>query len=50
VLGAAEDNAASRAVCECLGLKLEGIITNNEEVGDRVLDHAIYGIRKSEIV
>jgi ribosomal-protein-serine acetyltransferase len=46
-IGAAEDNAASRAVCERLGLKLEGIITNNEKVGERILDHAIYGIHKS---
>lgn len=45
---AAEGNAASRAVCERLEMTLEGIITNHERVGDKVLDHAVYGLYKDE--
>ena len=45
---AAEGNLPSRAVCERLGMKLEGIITNNEIVGSKILDHAVYAIHKSE--
>lgn len=44
---AAEDNSPSRAVCERLGMRLEGIITNREKVGERVLNHAIYGIHRA---
>ncbi|MDW6005062.1 GNAT family N-acetyltransferase [Vibrio mangrovi] len=43
-ISAAEDNLPSRAVCERLGMKLEGIISHQEKVGDRILSHAIYGI------
>ncbi|MGI9281821.1 MAG: GNAT family N-acetyltransferase [Endozoicomonas sp.] len=46
-IAAAEENLSSRAVCERLGMNLEGIITHREKVGDRVLSHAIYGLRKS---
>jgi ribosomal-protein-serine acetyltransferase len=46
-LAAAKDNLASRAVAERCGMTLEGILTNREKVGDRILDHAIYGIHKS---
>ncbi|WP_159737799.1 GNAT family N-acetyltransferase [Vibrio atypicus] len=46
-LAAAKDNLASRAVAERCGMTLEGIVTNREKVGDRILDHAIYGIHKS---
>lgn len=45
-LQAAKENLASRAVAERLGMTLEGIITRNEKVQDRVLDHAIYGLHK----
>ncbi|MTI12606.1 GNAT family N-acetyltransferase [Sansalvadorimonas verongulae] len=45
-ISAAKDNLPSRAVCERLGMRLEGIISNCEKVGDRVLDHAVYGIHK----
>ncbi len=47
-IAAAEGNAPSRAVCERLGLKLEGILTNQEKVGDKILNHAIYGIHRTE--
>ncbi|MDG3088450.1 GNAT family protein [Vibrio hannami] len=43
---AADGNSASRAVCERLGMTLEGIITYHERVGDRILDHAVYGLYK----
>ena len=45
---AAEYNLASRAVCERLNMRLEGIITNKEKVAERILDHAIYGITAGE--
>ena len=45
-IAAAEGNGPSRAVCERLGLKLEGILTNQEKVGDKILNHAIYGIHR----
>jgi ribosomal-protein-serine acetyltransferase len=45
-ISAAVDNAASRAVCERLGMGLEGVITNAEKVGDRIFTHAIYGLHK----
>lgn len=47
-ISAAEDNLPSRAVCERLGMKLEGIITHQEKVGDRILNHAIYGIHRAK--
>jgi len=43
-ISAAKENKASRAVCERLGMTLEGIITQREKIQDRILDHAIYGI------
>ncbi|POF57850.1 RimJ/RimL family protein N-acetyltransferase, partial [Vibrio vulnificus] len=45
---AAKENTASRAVAERLGMSLEGIISRNEKVQDRVLDHAVYALRKSD--
>lgn len=47
-LSAAVENTASRNVAERAGMTLEGILTHQEKVGDRVLDHAIYGIQKSD--
>lgn len=47
-LRAAKENTASRAVAERLGMSLEGIISRNEKVQDRVLDHAVYALRKSD--
>lgn len=43
-ISAAKDNLASRAVCERLNMTLEGTITHAEKVGDRILDHAVYGL------
>ncbi|WP_367103181.1 GNAT family N-acetyltransferase [uncultured Psychrobacter sp.] len=39
----ATDNASSRAVPERLGFKLEGIITQAENVNGIIVDHAVYG-------
>ncbi|BDU40981.1 GNAT family N-acetyltransferase [Vibrio nigripulchritudo] len=47
-LHAAEENKPSRAVAERLGMKLEGIIRRNENLNGRIVDHAIYGLLKSE--
>ena len=44
----ASDNKSSRAVCERLGMKLEGILTNAELIQGRILDHAIYGLHREE--
>ena len=45
-IAAAKENKPSRAVCERLGMNLEGILTRREKVGDRILDHAVYGLHK----
>lgn len=44
-IAAARENERSRAVCEKLGMTLEGIITNSEKVGDDIFDHAVYGLQ-----
>ncbi len=49
-ISAGEGNAPSRAVCERLGMKLEGIITKKENLNGRVIDHAIYGLLKDSNV
>ena len=41
-------NTASRAVCERLEMKLEGIISNVERIGSNVLDHAIYALHREK--
>ena len=48
-IAAAEENIASRAVCERLGMTLEGVITNREKIGERILNHAIYGLHRSTL-
>ena len=48
-ISAAEHNISSRAVCERLGLQLEGIITNQEKIAGKILNHAIYGIHNRNI-
>ncbi|WP_163836031.1 GNAT family N-acetyltransferase [Spartinivicinus ruber] len=45
-ISAAEENHKSRAVCERLGMKLEGIITNAENVDGKIVNHAIYGLNR----
>ncbi|WGV98497.1 GNAT family protein [Vibrio sp. YMD68] len=45
-LSAAVDNSASRAVAKRAGMTLEGILSHQEKIGSRVLDHAIYAIHK----
>lgn len=45
---AAEENKASRGVCERLNMTLEGIITREEKVGDRTLDIATYGLSRTD--
>lgn len=45
-ISAAVENQASRRVCERAGLTLEGIITNAENLNGRIVDHAVYGIRR----
>lgn len=47
-LSAAVDNLASRRVAERAGMTLEGILTNQEKIGARILDHAIYGIKNNQ--
>nr|MEE4268394.1 GNAT family protein [Candidatus Krumholzibacteria bacterium] len=43
-IAAAKENERSRAICERLGMTLEGIITNSERVEDNIYDHAVYGL------
>ncbi|KXF80778.1 GNAT family N-acetyltransferase [Enterovibrio coralii] len=45
-IAAATGNAPSRRLCERLGFTLEGIITQAENLNDRIVDHAIYGLAK----
>lgn len=44
----AEENIRSRAIPERLGFKLEGIIRAAERLQDRHVDHAVYGLLRSE--
>ncbi|RTZ18147.1 N-acetyltransferase [Vibrio aquaticus] len=47
-LSAAVDNLPSRRVAERVGMTLEGILTHQEKIEDRILDHAIYGIKRAQ--
>ena len=47
-ISAASENLASRAVCERLGMKLEGVISHAENLNGRIVEHAIYGLHRSE--
>ncbi len=44
----ATENARSRRIPERLGFKLEGIIRQVERLGDAYVDHAFYGLLRSE--
>ncbi|HEY1789814.1 MAG TPA: GNAT family N-acetyltransferase [Verrucomicrobiae bacterium] len=44
----AAENVRSRAIPERLGFKLEGMIRAAERLQDRQVDHAIYGLLRSE--
>lgn len=46
-LSAAVDNQPSRRVAERVGMTLEGVLTNQEKIEDRILNHAIYGIKRN---
>ncbi|MEZ8140996.1 GNAT family N-acetyltransferase [Enterovibrio sp. FF113] len=44
-IAAAVENLPSRRLCERLGFRLEGEISNAENVNGRIVDHAIYGLQ-----
>lgn len=46
-ISAATENKPSRSVCERLGMQLEGIITHAENINGRIVDHAIYGLKRN---
>lgn len=45
---AAEQNTRSRAVAERLGMTLEGVISNRENIRGRIVNHAVYAMRKAD--
>ncbi|MDD1793721.1 GNAT family N-acetyltransferase [Enterovibrio makurazakiensis] len=47
-IAAATGNQPSRRLCERLGFRLEGVITNAEDLNGRIVDHAIYGLRSGQ--
>lgn len=44
-----EHNLPSRKVCGRLGMTLEGIITNRENLNGRIINHIIYGLSKQPV-
>jgi ribosomal-protein-serine acetyltransferase len=47
-IATAAENSASRKVCERLGCKLEGVISNCENLHGKIVSHAIYSIGANE--
>ncbi|GAA4879220.1 GNAT family protein [Ferrimonas pelagia] len=45
----ATQNQSSRAVCQRLGMRLEGEISRAEALNGRVVDHAIYGLLRTAV-
>ncbi len=45
-IAVAVENIKSRAVCKRLNMKLEGIISNSENINGKIVDHAIYSLHK----
>ena len=48
VIATAEDNYPSRAVCERLGFGLERRCPQAEQLADRLVDHLIYGLHRTQ--
>ncbi|GAA5647769.1 GNAT family N-acetyltransferase [Vibrio proteolyticus] len=46
-LSAAVNNTASRAVAERCGMQLEAVLSHQEKIGERILDHAIYSVTRN---
>ena len=47
-ISVASENIPSQKVCERLGFKLEGRISNSENLHGTIVDHHIYGLSASE--
>ncbi len=47
---AATGNAASNRVIQKLGYKLEGVLRDNERIGDQFVDHNIYGMTNEDFM
>lgn len=47
-INVSEGNQPSRAVCERLGLVIEGVITNAENINGRLTSHVCYAMAKSQ--
>lgn len=44
----AVENRPSRAVCERLGMEVEGVIRNAEHLNGRIVDHAYYALYRTD--
>ena len=45
----APENNRSCAVCERLGMRLEGVITCSENLNGKVVDHMVYGLARQAV-